>query len=71
MSRSEESLKQLTRQIEKEHKVETKIVVADFSDNTNMDYYRKISEKVEDLDIGLLVVNAGVAYDGRFEHTDP
>lgn len=36
-----------------------------------MDYYGQISEKVEDLDIGLLVVNAGVAYDGRFEHTDP
>ena len=43
-----------------------KYVIADFALNSNMDFYDKIMSQVQDIDIGLVVVNAGVANHGSF-----
>ena len=44
------------------------MVIADFSGKSNMAFYDEaIMEKVKDLDIGLVVLNAGVANFGYFD----
>ena len=43
------------------------MVIADFTFNANFEYYAALYEKVNDLDIGLLILNAGCDYDGRLE----
>ena len=47
--------------------VEVRIVQADFYDNSNLDFYNDIMSKVEDLDIGLIVLNAGIMSTGAVE----
>ena len=42
-----------------------KIVIANFSQNHNMAFYDNIMAQVADLDIGLAVLNAGVAHSGK------
>ena len=46
--------------------MQKKIVVANFAHNHNMAFYDNIMAQVADLDIGLAVLNAGVANSGRF-----
>ena len=46
--------------------VETRIVMANFSKSTNMPFYDNIMEQVKDIDIGLVVLNAGVAHRANF-----
>ena len=43
-----------------------KIVVANFAHNHNMAFYDNIMAQIADLDIGLAVLNAGVAIDKKF-----
>ncbi len=45
-------------------KIKTKVVQADFA-NTNMEYFENIKNQVKDLDIAVLVVNAGAMTTGR------
>lgn len=45
-------------------------MVADFSKKHNMAFYDDIMEKVKDLDIGLVILNAGVANFGYFLKTE-
>ncbi|OWR55138.1 very-long-chain 3-oxoacyl-CoA reductase [Danaus plexippus] len=59
VSRSYDKLMETANEIEKDFKVETRIVVADFSD---ADIYEMISKEVADLEIGTLVNNVGVSY---------
>ena len=40
--------------------VETMVIQADFSNNSNLDYYKQIKGKLMQIDIGLLVLNAGI-----------
>lgn len=49
-------------------KFEAKTIVADFSNMRTMEEYRKvIVDKVKDLDVGVVVLNAGHAYNGTYE----
>ncbi|CAG9559231.1 unnamed protein product [Danaus chrysippus] len=59
VSRSYDKLMETAAEIEKDFKVETRIVLADFSD---ADIYEMISKEVADLEIGTLVNNVGVSY---------
>jgi len=60
-ARSEASLKTLAEEIEKEYHVKTRIVLADLS---KKDGARIIHDEVKDLDIGLLINNAGQGWFG-------
>ena len=44
---------------ESQHGVQTKLVIADFSDKT-LEIYEDIRDSIADLDIGILVNNVGV-----------
>ena len=48
-------------------KIKTKVVQADFA-NTNMEYFENIQNQVKDLDIAVLVVNAGAMTTGRLSN---
>ena len=50
--------------------IETITVQADFAGNANLDFYRGIHKKVEGLDFGLIVLNAGCGSPGAFENND-
>ena len=58
ISRSEEKLQIVSKQIEEKFNVKTKVVVYDFSE---VGGYDKIIEELEDLDIGILVNNVGTS----------
>jgi len=60
-ARSEASLKTLSEEIEKEYHVQTRIVLADLSKKEGA---RHIHDSVKDLDIGLLINNAGQGWFG-------
>ena len=66
VSRSESKLKDAVDKELKRYGVETRIVVADFAGATEMSFYDKIVKQVEDIDIGLVVLNAGVCNEGYF-----
>lgn len=66
VSRSEMKLKAVVDQELRKFNVETRIVVADFSYNSNLSFYNDLVSKVCDLDIGLVVLNAGVHNTGNF-----
>ena len=44
--------------------IETITVQADFSGNASLEFYRRIRDKVAELDIGLVVLNAGCGAPG-------
>lgn len=46
--------------------IKTKVVIADFSEGNELKLYDRILKEVEDLDISILVNNAGLNYRGRF-----
>ena len=49
-------------------KIKLKFIEADFSKFKSLDDYRqKIFNEVKNLDIGIVVLNAAVNYDGPFE----
>jgi hypothetical protein len=66
-ARREDRLKDLATELEREHKVETRIVAVDLA---AADGAERLAEAVADLDVGLLVNNAGFGYAGRFEKLD-
>ncbi|CAK66290.1 unnamed protein product (macronuclear) [Paramecium tetraurelia] len=49
--------------------VQTKFVVADFNEGHTVEFYNKIYEQLEYLDISILVNNVGAAEAGQFEQT--
>lgn len=49
---------------------QTRIVQKDFCGNSNMDFYKKIKEEVSDLDIGFVVICAGLLEIGSFDELD-
>jgi len=63
-ARREDRLKDLATELEREHKVETRIVAVDLA---SADGAERLAEAVADLDVGILVNNAGFGYAGRFE----
>lgn len=60
MSRSTQKLEKVAEAIEKEFKVQTRIIQVDFG---LQDVYANISSSLEGLEIGILVNNVGVMYD--------
>ena len=51
--------------------IETLIIQADFTGNANLEFYKEIVEKVEDRDIGLVILNAGIGTMGGIEDKNP
>ncbi|XP_061180286.1 very-long-chain 3-oxoacyl-CoA reductase-like [Saccostrea echinata] len=60
ISRSEAKLQEVANEIEKESKVQTRIIVADFS--KGLELYDSIREQLAGLEIGTLVNNVGMNY---------
>ena len=71
VSRTESKLKGVVENDLAKYGVKTRIVVADFSDGNNMDFYQRIIDQVQDIDIGLVVLNAGISNKGYFLKADP
>ena len=66
-ARREDRLGSLAAELERDLGVETRVVAADLAD---ADDRRRLLEAVSDLEIGLLVNNAGLGYAGRFDLLD-
>jgi short-subunit dehydrogenase len=66
-ARREERLQDLAAEIEKQHSVATRTVAVDLAAGDGVD---RLVEAVSDLEIGILVNNAGVGYAGRFDKQD-
>ncbi|KAL5007471.1 hypothetical protein ScPMuIL_016277 [Solemya velum] len=60
ISRTKSKLEDLAKELETVNKVKTMIIVADFSDG--FEIYPDIQQKLEGLDIGVLVNNVGLSY---------
>ena len=71
VSRTESKLKAVVENDLKSLKIETRIVVANFVGSNNMAPYENILDQVKDLDIGLVVLNAGVSNESYFLDAEP
>lgn len=63
VARREDRLAALASQLEKQHGVQTRIVAADLG---NPDFIKPLQESTRDLEIGLLINNAGFTNAGEF-----
>ena len=68
VARREDRLRELAREIETNGGIETRVIAADLSRPDGVD---QVVSAVADLEVGLLVNNAGVGYAGAFERQDP
>ena len=66
-ARREGRLRELADELEKSHSVSTRVVPADLADPDAAD---QLADAVKDLEIAVLVNNAGVGYSGRFDKQD-
>jgi short-subunit dehydrogenase len=67
--RNPEKLKQCQKEVEAANpKIKTKTVKLDFDESNDISYYQKVVDEVKDLDVSILVNNAGVMYMGAFEN---
>jgi short-subunit dehydrogenase len=66
-ARRAERLELLATELERDHGIQTRVVVADLADRAAV---AALIESVSDLEIGLLVNNAGLGYAGRFDLLD-
>jgi short-subunit dehydrogenase len=66
-ARREDRLKELAGELAREYGVETRVVSADLAAE---DGAQRLAEAVADLDVGVLVNNAGFGYAGRFDKQD-
>ena len=67
VARREVMLTQLAKKIQEEHAVEVKIIPLDL---TEEGFFDKLKEKIEGLEIGLLINNAGINCEGDFYRGD-
>ena len=49
-----------------EHEIQTKIIVADFGNSGQDDFFRIVNRQLEGLDISILVNNVGISNIGYF-----
>jgi hypothetical protein len=68
VARRADRLRALAAELEEVHKVETRVIAADLA---APDGPRRVLDALGDLDVGILVNNAGVGYQGAFERQDP
>ena len=55
----------ICKNLEKEHKVKTRTIVCDFSEVKTIQEYRSVvADKVADLDLGMVFLNAGTLIPG-------
>ncbi len=66
-ARREDRLNDLAAELEKRHRVETRVVAVDLAKAEGADL---LAEACADLEIGVLVNNAGLGYSGRFDKQD-
>jgi short-subunit dehydrogenase len=66
-ARRGERLRELAAELEKNHQVATRIVTADLADPQGAD---RLASAVEDLEIAILVANAGFGHSGRTDKLD-
>ena len=66
-ARREDRLESLAAELERDYGTETRVVVADLSERSGQ---TGLLDSVSDLEIGLLVNNAGLGYAGRFDLLD-
>ena len=50
--------------------MQTRVVIANFSQNHNMAFYDSIMSQVNDIDIGLVILNAGVSHSIEFVESE-
>jgi len=63
-----EKLKQVEKEINSEcPDVKVRVIQIDLSGNCSMDHYRRILDETEDLDISVVIPNAGFAKIGRYD----
>jgi short-subunit dehydrogenase len=67
-ARREDRLQSLARELEQAHGVATRVVVADLADPNGID---RVLSAVADLEVDVLVNNAGFGYAGRLDKQDP
>ncbi|MDH4016771.1 MAG: SDR family oxidoreductase [Actinomycetota bacterium] len=67
VARRQDLLEQLARELEEAHGVETRVVAIDL---TERDAAERLAAAVADLDVGMLVNNAGFGLQGRFDSLD-
>jgi short-subunit dehydrogenase len=67
-ARREDRLRELAGELERRHGIETRVVPIDLSD---ADGAERLADAVADLEIAILVNNAGFGYVGRFDKLDP
>lgn len=67
-ARREERLRSLAEELERLHGISTRVVCADLADPSGVSH---LADAVADLDIGVLISNAGFGYAGRFDKQDP
>jgi short-subunit dehydrogenase len=68
VARRDERMRRIAEEVEKAHAVATRVVVADLATPAGVE---SVLRAVEDLDLGLLVSNAGFGAAGRFDKLDP
>jgi short-subunit dehydrogenase len=66
-ARREDRLRALADELTSTHQVETRVIPADLANPAEVD---RLADAVGDLDIGILVNNAGFGHAGRFEKLD-
>ena len=66
-ARREELLRSVAEEVERRHGIATRCVVVDLSEDSSVD---ELSTKVRDLDIGLVVSNAGTGQPGHYLEQD-
>ena len=72
ISRTESKLEAVKkRALEANSNIRIKVIVADFSGNSNIDFYRALVSKIREIDMSLLILNAGVLYGGLLENAKP
>jgi short-subunit dehydrogenase len=67
-ARRGERLRELASELERTHRVSTRVVEADLADPNAA---QQLAEAVRDLEIAILVNNAGFGYAGRFDKQEP
>ncbi len=67
-ARREDQLKALSEELTQQHDVETRVVPADLSTSAGAEV---LLSQVDDLEIAILINNAGFGYSGRFDKQDP
>ena len=72
MSKTQSKLKEVEAEIKRTYpKVKTRVIQADICGNRDSKFYKDLKDKMKDIEVGLLVLNAGVMTVGVLEKTDP